>query len=695
MEKPLDFVMIKLLTAPLLFLLLAGAVEAQQPDIDRLRRGLLIAENDTAKLVMLSLITEAYNEIRPDSTLYFAEELLALSRKLKLRLNEAYALDQKAYAYLNMGNYPNSLQTYLAGLSLAEDPESEENVLPQHYLLPNRFLKPPVSAHTQRLVILARITHYIGILYGTTNNFKRELYYYFKAKDLTEQVGNLSALCPIYSTMGRAYLSLKNTDSALICEQNSYDLAMSTGYKKYLGSILLNFGRIQATLGNKKDAIGFFRRAVDTSIEQKYLRGAVASYLQLAELYKGTDKQDSVFDCIKSAFELAKYQNVPSLLLRCYGALSGYYASLKKADSVIKYQGLIIKLNDSIFNSKQTQLFQTIDFDEEKRRQEQIVQQKEYASKIRIYLLATALAIVFLVAFLLYRNNRRKKLANALLTRQKEKVEQALKELRNTQNQLIQSEKMASLGQLTAGIAHEIQNPLNFVNNFSDLNVELIEEMNVELKVGNPDAAANISRDISQNEQKINYHGKRADIIVKSMLQHSQGKGVIELTDVNALAEEYLKLAYHGFRAKDKSMSSALGVSSITIRTDFDPFIGEVYINAQDIGRVCLSLYNNAFYAVASKKNQRSDPFEPVVLVSTKLVDHHVEMRVKDNGVGIPPKNLDKIFNPFFTTKPTGEGTGLGLSLAYDIVKAHAGELTVTSVEGEGSEFVIRMPVKR
>jgi signal transduction histidine kinase len=256
---------------------------------------------------------------------------------------------------------------------------------------------------------------------------------------------------------------------------------------------------------------------------------------------------------------------------------------------------------------------------------------------------------------------------------------------------------MASLGELTAGIAHEIQNPLNFVNNFSDVNSELIAEMEVELQNGNVEEAISIANDIKENEEKINHHGKRADAIVKGMLQHSRkSSGQKEPTDVNALADEYLRLSYHGLRAKDKTFNA-------DFKTDFDESIGKINIIPQDIGRVLLNLFNNAFYACTERsrsavnEKQKAEgekqkaAYTPAVLLTTKKCDGHIEIHVKDNGNGISQKNLDKIFQPFFTTKPTGQGTGLGLSLSYDIVKAHGGEIKVESKEGEGSEFIIKL----
>ena len=267
-------------------------------------------------------------------------------------------------------------------------------------------------------------------------------------------------------------------------------------------------------------------------------------------------------------------------------------------------------------------------------------------------------------------------------------LQKSLEELKAAQAQLIQSEKMASLGELTAGIAHEIQNPLNFVNNFSEVCNELIDEMREQMENGNAEEAKAIADEIKMSLEKINLHGKRADGIVKSMLQHSRtSNNKKEPTDVNVLADEYLRLAYHGLRAKDKSFNAAL-------KTDYDENIGLIKIISQDIGRVILNLITNAFYAVMEKKKLQPEGYEPTVTVSTKKIDNKIIVTVKDNGTGIPQKALDKIFQPFFTTKPTGQGTGLGLSLSYDIVtKGHGGELKVETKEGESTGFSVILPV--
>ncbi|HLY68485.1 MAG TPA: ATP-binding protein, partial [Puia sp.] len=317
-----------------------------------------------------------------------------------------------------------------------------------------------------------------------------------------------------------------------------------------------------------------------------------------------------------------------------------------------------------------------------------VTAKEKYQNQLRLYGLSGLIGIFIVLAAALYRNNLNRKKTNIFLNKQKQELESALNKLKSAQKQLVQSEKMASLGELSAGIAHEIQNPLNFVNNFSEVNKELLVEMKEEIKKGNIDEVNAIADDVISNEEKISHHGKRADAIVKGMLQHSRSStGVKELTNINVLADEYFRLAYHGLKANANSFNA-------TMKTDFDNTIGKINIIPQDIARVLLNLFNNAFYAVNEKSKQQIQGYEPTVSVLTKKTDNYLTIAVIDNGNGIPQKTIDKIFQPFFTTKPTGQGTGLGLSLSYDIIKAHGGEIKVNTKENEGSEFIIELPVK-
>ncbi|HYM94135.1 MAG TPA: ATP-binding protein, partial [Chitinophagaceae bacterium] len=399
--------------------------------------------------------------------------------------------------------------------------------------------------------------------------------------------------------------------------------------------------------------------------------------------YGRLNNKDSSLFYAKKALAAARITGLPESLLQAYRSLSNANQKNNYTDSAYKYEHLAYLLNDSLKNARINILteYQKFSFNEQLRLKKLDKEKTAYANNLKMIGLIVVLGGILLVALILYRNNRQKQKANKFL-------ESTLTNLKSTQSQLIQSEKMASLGELTAGIAHEIQNPLNFVNNFSEVNSELIAEMKQEIDKGNLQEVKSIADSIDENEQKINSHGKRADAIVKGMLQHSRSStGQKEPTDINALCDEYLRLSYHGIRAKDKSFNA-------TMKTDFDESIGNINIIPQDFGRVVLNLINNAFYAASQPSKgglSNSDSNKiPTVRVSTKKDGNKILISVRYNGEGIPDSIKEKIFQPFFTTKPTGQGTGLGLSLSYDIVKAHGGELKVETKEGEGSEFIIQ-----
>jgi signal transduction histidine kinase len=367
-----------------------------------------------------------------------------------------------------------------------------------------------------------------------------------------------------------------------------------------------------------------------------------------------------------------------------YESMYNSYKLRKQQDSALKYAGLALVTSENLNKTRIANLaqFQNISFKEQLRLQVLEKEKIQIQDKIRTYVLLAGAGVFLIIALILYRNNLHKHKAN-------KRLESTLTNLKNTQTQLIQSEKMASLGELTAGIAHEIQNPLNFVNNFSEVSAELIDEMTGELDKGDIEEVKAIAGDIKDNLEKIRHHGKRADGIVKGMLQHSRtSSGQKEPTDVNALADEYFRLSYHGLRAKDKSFNAELV-------TKFDKTLPKIDVVPQDIGRVMLNLINNAFYATQQTQKIAGPDYKPAIEVSTAKENGSLLIKVKDNGNGIPDAIKDKIMQPFFTTKPTGEGTGLGLSLSYDIiVKSHGGNILINSTEGNGSEFIVNLPLK-
>ncbi|HXL56956.1 MAG TPA: ATP-binding protein, partial [Chitinophagaceae bacterium] len=440
------------------------------------------------------------------------------------------------------------------------------------------------------------------------------------------------------------------------------------------------FGNIYSKKGNYFKALKYYRRGYRYAVDNHINSNIMENGNGIAKIFWKTNQPDSSIYYANKVLETSRYAQYPLIKLEALGLLADVYKSKGNSDSSVNYLELTLATEDSLFNQQKVIQMQSATFNEQLRQQDIQEAQQAYQNRIKTYTLISGLIVLLLVASILFRHNRNKQKA-------KVKIEKAYEELKFTQAQLIQSEKMASLGELTSGIAHEIQNPLNFVNNFSEVNTELIAEMKQEIDKGNIEEVKEIANDIKENEQKILHHGKRADTIVKGMLQHSRvSTGQKEPTDINALADEYLRLSYHGLRAKDKTFNA-------TLQTDFDATIGKINIVPQDIGRVLLNLFNNAFYAVTEKKKQTGNNYEPTVSVSIKKVNGKVEIRVADNGNGIPQKILDKIFQPFFTTKPTGQGTGLGLSLSYDIVKAHGGEIRVETKEGEGAEFAIQLPI--
>ncbi len=449
------------------------------------------------------------------------------------------------------------------------------------------------------------------------------------------------------------------------------------------------FGDLQFRMGKRESGIKYLLESL-RFFEHETPYGLSDVCKMLARCYRDMYMTDSAIYYAEKGLDAARSIGFKFSVLETSKLLSELYEQ-KDISKALYYRKVSDTANNILYGTNKVKELQKTLLSEQDRQREIEAKNIAYQNRIKQYGLLAGIFAILLITFILYRNNRQRQKANVVLNKQKDQVEATLKELRSTQSQLIHSEKMASLGELTAGIAHEIQNPLNFVNNFSDVNTELIEELKSQKsKVKNErdeELENEILNDIAENEQKINHHGKRADAIVKGMLQHSRASsGKKELTDINALANEYLRLAYQGLRAKDPSFN-------VTIQTDFDESIGMIAMVPQDIGRVLLNLYSNAFYAASLPSKGGYNKNNPTVWVKTKKEDNKVVVSVRDNGPGISKNIVAKIFQPFFTTKPTGQGTGLGLSLSYDIIKAHGGELTVETKEGEGAEFIIQLPL--
>ncbi|HVK97225.1 MAG TPA: ATP-binding protein, partial [Flavisolibacter sp.] len=537
---------------------------------------------------------------------------------------------------------------------------------------------------------------------------EQEIFHYKEAIRIAETAKDPFRIFMATSNLAGTYLALNELDSALVfakrAEAISFPLSVekySRSLEKYRGWNFYQLGRTFFHKGNMDLAKQYYYQGIEISKEQKNQSCLASNYLALARLYLSEKQKDSslyyAVKTIQNLNSLGYFGNTDNNIGVAYENLYLSYKLNNQFDSAFKFQGLALQAKDSLYRERIKNLaaFQSLSFSEQLRLQNLEKEKVIYQSRIRTYATLAGLAVFAIIVFILYRSNRQKQKSNELLQNQKQeidkqraKAEQALKDLQATQTQLVQSEKMASLGEVTAGIAHEIQNPLNFVNNFSEVNSELINELKEEAKSGHTSEVLAIADDVDDNLQMIIHHGKRADAIVKSMLQHSRkSTGQKEPTDINALVDEYLRLSYHGIRAKDQSFN-------VILETHFDPAAGKVDVVGQEIGRVLLNLFNNAFYSVNEKKKTAGEEYEPTVQVTTRKIKNQIEIKVKDNGTGIPEKILEKIYQPFFTTKPTGEGTGLGLSLSYDIItKGHGGELNVETKEGEGAEFIIQLPV--
>ncbi len=625
-------------------------------NVDSLKRQLSLHKNDTAEVSALSSLADYYGFIQFDSSLYYARQTIDLSNKINDQYGKYLGLRSLFFALNCQGNYPKALETTLDMLRVATQIQNDTNVtMGPHYFL--------------------------GVLNREMKNFPNAIYEFNQAIHLEEAAKQpMSEMFFAYSNLAIIYQAEKKPDSALWYAQKGYDLGLQSKiFEKYFSLAIAVLGSVHQKMGNYDLAKNYFLSGIQQSKSFNNVYFETRNYNLLASLFSKTGHQDSCIHYAGISLGLCEQHNFSEFKFDAASLLTQAYDFQQKPDSTLKYMRIMITAKDSVFSESKIQQFQEVVFDEKQHEQEINAANERYRNQVKLYSLLIALAVLLAVGFILYRNNKQKQKAN-------KKIEKAYGELKSTQAQLIQSEKMASLGELTAGIAHEIQNPLNFVNNFSDVNKELVDELQSELRAGNVDDAIAISNDIRDNEEKINHHGKRADGIVKGMLQHSRSStGQKERTDINALADEYLRLSYHGLKAKDKDFN-------VDYKTNFDKSIDKINIVPQDIGRVLLNLYNNAFYAVNEKKKLNIEGYEPTVSVATKKMGNVVLLTVTDNGNGIPQNIVDKIFQPFFTTKPTGQGTGLGLSLSYDIIKAHGGEIKVETKEGEGSVFTIQLP---
>ncbi len=625
-----------------------------QSKVDTLRQNLEKSPPDSNKVNQLIAIANYYFFKNLDSALHYSGEALELATGIKYYNGMMGSLIRVGEMNRLKGNYPAAMKNLFQALTLSRK-------------IKTRFGE-------------AISMGFIGATYSDLRQYNLAFEYLLPANNIHQTLPPDAPIIFNLTNIAHTYERVNKPDSALLYMREAYDRIQKIKHPSLRTLVFMRFGDIYNNKGDHDSTLYYYHRGLSNSLATKENLNSSKVKIRLALLHESINHYDSTMHYAREGYLDAQMSLQQSEMLAGATLLVKMYRKKNKLDSAFLYEDVVVALRDTIYGPERFKQVQLLMLDEQRNQQKILMDQENYRDKIKYTILISAVGILMLLGFILIRNNRHKQKA-------KDRVEHAYTELKNTQAQLIQREKMASLGELTAGIAHEIQNPLNFVNNFSDVNTELIDELKSELATGNVQLANEIANDIKDNEQKINQHGKRADGIVKNMLQHSNiSSGKKEPTDINALADEYLRLSYHGLRAKDKSFNASF-------KTDFDNSIGKLYIIPQDIGRVILNLINNAFYTVSEKKKQNLAGYEPTVIISTKKANGKVEIKVHDNGNGIPQKVLDKIFQPFFTTKPTGQGTGLGLSLSYDIVtKGHGGELKVETKEREGSEFVIQLP---
>ncbi len=618
----------------------------------------LTTSTGAAKVKNLNELFRAYLNSDPVKAAEYAQLALDLAVEIDDKRGMAAAYNNLGISYRNYGALDNALEYYLKSQEAYEAIQNKQGT--------------------------AVIKNNIGNLYSSMGDFTKAVRYFEESSKLLVELSDTSKIIGSLHNLGNLHAELKKYDEAIGYYRDAFELSKKA--RAPLVDVLNNLGNMYFKERNHEMAVQYYKQALALARRNEDVFTRINVMTNLGEAFLKNSQIESAQTYLDSALALCAENNAYAyepLILKNLGYVYSRQGKIAEAyDAMVRYDSAKEKVygEETARNKSQIGIALEIEKLREKEQELELQNQKAMTYTYGMTgLLFIMLTIGVTVRFYQIRkSNREKQKANIIL-------ETALKDLKATQSQLIQSEKMASLGELTAGIAHEIQNPLNFVNNFSELNVELIHGLKTELGNGNFEEAKQIAEDLQANEGKVNHHGKRAEGIVKAMLQHSRSSsGVNEPTDINALADEYLRLAYHGLRARDKSFSAK-------VETSFDASLPKVNVIGQDLGRVILNLINNAFYAVSARKKKGEPGFEPTVQVSTSKHNNKLEVRVKDNGDGIPAVILDKIFQPFFTTKPPGQGTGLGLSLSYDIVKAHGGELKVETVEGVGSEFVVHL----
>ncbi len=640
------------------------------------------APNDTLKLAAMEQILVYHSESNIDSALYYTKQIVPIAQKLKFYLFESRLQSAIGYFEMRLGNYSAALEAHLSALKISGSEQATENIIPSFF----PFIKDN-NPQIIRALKFADQTNTYGLLYGAVGYYKKEVANYKTTKNIFTKYKYKRGLAYVNMNLGAVYLRQKQYKKAINHLETAYDQFTGEEGNLYHGTILNNIGQAYYEQANFAKSKATFLKAIQKSKAQNNINSLHTAENNLAVFYLDKGEFDTCITYARRVIDNEHGLYLPSQLATSFKQLSAAYQAKNVVDSAYHYLKLAKTLQDSLTKVRITNLgvFHNTLLEENLRNRDLEQARNAQANRRRTYVLLAALGFLSIIGLLLFRHNKQQQKSNRALST-------ALAKVKSTQTLLANSEKMALLGQLTGGIAHEIQNPLNFVNNFSEVSTELLEELQEEVAAGNMEEVLEITEILNQNLEKIHHHGGRASDIVKNMLAHSGARSnKKESIDINALCTENLRLAYHGMRSKDRSFNA-------DFETNFEQPILQLNIVPTDIGRALLNLINNAFYATNKKRKKGLKNYEPKVIVSTKKETTSankeiLKITVKDNGIGIPKDKLDKIFQPFFTTKPTGEGTGLGLSLSYDLAQTHGWTLTVESEVGAGTCFRIGLPL--
>ncbi|MDI1325103.1 MAG: tetratricopeptide repeat protein [Algoriphagus sp.] len=698
----------------------AQTIENLKADLEKLG-GKPGFEKDTAYLNKANELGFMLAESNPDSAFIFLDKQLEFCRNAKYKRGEADALKIYGNALQNKGEFKSSIGYYNDALVIAKSLPDEKlvpgilnNIGLVYYNLGdyaealNNFYEAIKGAEkVNNLNVKAAALNNVALIYFEQEKLEEAKAKYREMLAIYSDLGNQGRMILAYNNIGDVELKQNRPLEALKTLKKGHESALALESPEFIEMTSRTLADIFSALDSIDKAEALYRQSIAMSKENGYGVPYSHSLIGLANLfYKKGDRAEALNyakEGLKQAEAMEQtmqMRNANELLAKIYEEEGNY------SDALSSFK-LFKQYNDSINDSQSQRLAATLESEYEFSKKTLEYEKASLRQRWLIFSAFAGLLVFLVILFIVFRN--RNQLNKAYHTLQEKtieignknvKLEKALEQLKATQLQLIQAEKMASLGELTAGIAHEIQNPLNFVNNFSEVSSELIDEIQAERAKKKESRAENqvemedeILADIKQNLSKITFHGRRADSIVKGMLEHSKkGSGQKELTNLNALADEFLRLTYQSLLAKDKDFHTVL-------KRNLDPDLPKVSVIPKDISKVLLNLYNNAFYAcVIPHSSESGGTTKPTVTLTTSTfkplqADRGVRISIKDNGPGIPEAIKDKIFQPFFTTKTTGEGTGLGLSLSYDIIKAHGGDLKVESKEGEGAEFIITLPI--